>query len=124
MYNEANADDTRSRNLYKNLVQVDLRKKLACLTWFLVLASSCTSSCTQSNTRCSMQEAYVHMTKTERCDWSAAFVVKFSCTGTGMNFYQNLMQETCASFLYKLSFLSVCHQHNCLETGYYYQWYY
>ena len=35
--------DTQARNLYKNLVQVDLYKKLDRLTWFLVHNFSCTS---------------------------------------------------------------------------------
>ena len=50
-----------------------------------------------------------HVTRTERTDWSAVFVVKVSCARTCITcikiLYKKLVQETCASFL------TVCRQH-------------
>jgi len=64
--------DTRSRNLYKKLVQVDLYKKLDRLTWFLVffLYKFLAPNTAQLY---SIQETCMHVTRMVSSDWSAAY---------------------------------------------------
>jgi len=102
------ASDTQSRILYKKLVQVDLYQKLDCVS-FLYKFFLVHESCMKWNRVYLMQETCRHVTKIERCDWSACLLTVddllfccLHCLPLLFIICKFLVQETCRSFLYKI----------------------
>jgi len=68
-----NAGDIQSRNLYKNLAQVDLHKKLACLSRFLVQVFLVQVSCSKYNSALMCTRNLCAHEKIKMSDWSAVW---------------------------------------------------